>query len=360
VSGALELAYEACVRTLSRNATCTACRDACPTHAVALDGSRGSVTVALERCTGCGLCAAACPTDALTAPFDLAATMASSDGKLSCGADGLPCVGALSTEDLIALATRVKAVVLQDGPCASRDLGHPEAARRAAEAQRFLDAVGIKATVRWAPDEALPAPTGARPEAPPAPGKAPEVSAGRRRLLRMFVPTLEAAPQAMLQQPDRLDRARMQQVPARRRRLLAALPPGVEARTPEVPGPALGFLSSKVVDERACTACTICFNVCPTGALQAPRSLKELRFDASRCTRCGLCHEVCEPEALRLAPRTSVEDFLEFAPRTLARLPVTRCGECGVPYNRAEGGAGLCPRCWALEEEAMELNGGGS
>lgn len=354
---ALGLTYEACVRTLSRSATCTVCRDACPVRAVGLEGIRGSVTVALDRCTGCGLCSAACPTDAFTAPFALGEVLAGSDGQLACGQGGLPCIGALSAEDLIALATRVKVVALHDGPCASREPGHHAAAARAAEAQAFLDAVGIKATVSFAPAEVLPPAADRRPEAA-EPAKAPEVSAERRRMLRMLVPTLKQGPKEVLQQPDRLDRARMQQLPERRRRLLAALPPGVEAREATVPTATLGFVSSKQVDEHACTACTVCFSVCPTGALQAPRSLKELRFDTSRCTRCGLCHDVCEPDALRLAPETSLEDFLEFTPRVLARLPVTRCGECGLPYNRAEGSAGLCPRCWAMEEEAMDLSGG--
>ena len=360
MSAALQLAYEACVRTLSRNATCARCRDACPTAAVSLDGVRSSVVVALDRCTGCGLCAAACPTDAFTTPFDLPGALAGSDGALRCGQGGLPCVGAVSAEDLIALAVRVGAVVLHDGPCASRDTGHPAAELRAAEAQRFLAAIGSKATVRWAGDEALAAPTGRRAEAPAAgaASKEPEVSAGRRRMLRMFVPTLKEAPQVRLQQPERLDRDRMGAVPERRRRLLAALPASVEAATARLPEPALSFASSKAVSEQACTACSVCFSVCPTGALQAPRTLKELRFDASRCVKCGLCHEVCEPGAIRLAPETSVEDFLEFTPRTLARLPVSACGECGAPYNRAEGVEGLCPRCWAMQEEALELSGG--
>lgn len=70
---ALNLRYEACVKSLPVRASCTTCRDTCPTAAISFDGPRGTVQVLLADCTQCGLCAAACPTDAFDAPFGIGA-----------------------------------------------------------------------------------------------------------------------------------------------------------------------------------------------------------------------------------------------------------------------------------------------
>lgn len=355
---ALELSYEACVRSLSRAASCTKCKEACPEGAITLDGPRGTTAVHLGRCTECGLCAAACPTDAFAPPFDVAAWLDAATAEVRCGHEGLTCVGALATEDLITLAQRHRRLTVHDGRCAARSPGHAHAATRIEEANRALDALGLRARITWQPDEALEPPADRAPPPPLAAASAEEqVSVGRRRLLRMLVPPLETRPKATLQIPDRLDRAKMGQVPARRRRMLAALPASVEARTARLPADQVTFFSSKDLSAEACTACAICVSVCPTGALQAPRSLREIRFDTSRCTKCGLCHDVCEPDAITLAEEASLEQFLDFAPRRLSTIRVRPCGECGASFRPAAADGNLCPRCQDLEDEALELSG---
>jgi Pyruvate/2-oxoacid:ferredoxin oxidoreductase delta subunit len=121
----------------------------------------------------------------------------------------------------------------------------------------------------------------------------------------------------------------MQAVPARRRRMLAALPSSVEADPEKLPQEDLQFFSTKVLSAEACTACSICVAVCPTGALQAPRNMREIRFDTSRCTKCKLCDDVCEPNAITVAAESSLLDFLDFAPRMLSRLAVASCRQWG-------------------------------
>lgn len=360
----LSLRYEACVRSLSVNSSCTRCRDACPESAIRTDGERGTVRVSLSHCTGCGVCVAECPTDA----FELASPVlealerpATEEGvrRLACGEAELPCIGSVSAEDLVAMAARGETVELVDGACRARDPGHARAAARAEEAARLVEALGLPGRVRFRPDPALapPDPT-PRPleEEPEAQRQAP-ASPGRRQLLRMLVPRLDDEPAKSLEAPLRLDRSRMQQVPARRRRLLASLPSGVEARVDCLDEGAVTITSSKRLVTERCTACSICFSVCPTGALSAPRSLKEIRFDASRCTKCRLCHDVCATDAMTLAERTSLEEFVERAPRSLGRLPVTSCGECGARFVRADPAQGRCPRCAEMEDEAKDLWG---
>jgi len=355
----LNLNYESCVRSLSLKAGCEACQQACPEGAITLNGVRNTVVVHKAPCTDCGLCAAACPTDAFDAPFDLEAFLSTSGPELRCGAGGLPCIGALSTEDLIVLACRHRALEVHDSPCDSRDPGHMLAHQRVQEVLHFISDSSLRSQVQWVADEQL-APPGPAPAATPCPPPAPErVSQGRRRLIGMFVPPLKETKGAELVHPDRLDRTRMQQVPQRRRRLLAALPSSIEARSASRAQEQVSFFSTKHLCADACTACSVCVAVCPTGALQAPRSLREIRFDTSRCTKCGLCHDVCEPNAITLAPETSLADLLDFGPRMLGRLAVAPCAECGMRFRKLRPEQGLCERCEDMDREALELAGGG-
>jgi formate hydrogenlyase subunit 6/NADH:ubiquinone oxidoreductase subunit I len=79
----------------------------------------------------------------------------------------------------------------------------------------------------------------------------------------------------------------------------------------EVAADALRFASEKRWNTETCTACTVCANVCPTGALTPAALWRELRFDASRCVRCGLCHDACEPRALTLSPTVRLAALTE-------------------------------------------------
>ena len=51
-----------CVRHWNRDAACTLCVDACPTHAITL--APDGITLAQEACVQCGECVHGCPTGA--------------------------------------------------------------------------------------------------------------------------------------------------------------------------------------------------------------------------------------------------------------------------------------------------------
>ena len=51
------------------------------------------------------------------------------------------------------------------------------------------------------------------------------------------------------------------------------------------------------IEETACTGCTLCLAVCPTGAISGERK-RVHSIDAELCNRCGACRQVCPTDAV--------------------------------------------------------------
>jgi len=349
----LDLRFESCVRSLSVWTSCTRCVEACPEQAITDDGAYKSIVVDLDRCTDCGACAAACPTDAFTAPYDVDAFVDTAGARITCGGGGLPCIGAIATEDLITIVLRLGDVTLVDGACAHGP-AHNAVAARVTEANAFVAALGLTGTVTV---EAAADSEPTIPAAEPVPEAEPVLADRRRWLFGGGAPEgTSRPPRGKLEQPPKLDKDNLQYTQDRRWRLLSRLPADITPVLPALPGDALSFTSSKTFHAENCTLCTICVRICPTGALTSGRNFRELKLDPSQCVRCGLCHEVCQTDAIHLDEQVSIADFLQRAPVVIGKVKSRKCVECGMSYNAAVNVKGLCPRCSSLEQEAIELS----
>jgi len=61
-------------------------------------------------------------------------------------------------------------------------------------------------------------------------------------------------------------------------------------------------LSKEVVrNEKVCTHCGACINVCPTDALVIDAETREVQFNSNRCIACELCVAACPYRAMEVA-----------------------------------------------------------
>jgi len=116
------------------------------------------------------------------------------------------------------------------------------------------------------------------------------------------------------------------------------------------------FTSQKLLDESLCTACEMCHRICPTGALTSDMRNSKIDFDPFLCVKCHLCHDVCEPNAITLSTSYNLKEWYTPTVQNLATYLVRRCDECDGLFSSV-GGEKICRRCRLEEEEARELWG---
>lgn len=354
-----------CVRQLSTYSTCDSCVSACPTEALVRTQSVPAINQAL--CVGCGGCAGACPTEAIGVD-DFSATdfffaFAASDEQLVSCRKNVPCVAALSVDHLLSLSLLKDGLRLDTGHCDTCDIAsvcRPQFEARAEEANYLLEAMSGTAVITLEP-------VGYRD---------PEVKqeGDRRDFLRTFNLKTLAEGKAKFEREvetatdelthHQLDAAAIAQLrsktlPDKRKLLFMALKRLEKpAQYHVVEGDALTLASQKIMNGDRCTACQMCYRVCPTGALTSDMKNAKIDFDAMMCVRCHLCHDVCEPDALTLSPSFNMKELFEPTQQRLVTFRVLSCDECGNPFTSLHGER-VCPRCRIEEEEARELWGMG-
>lgn len=98
-------------------------------------------------------------------------------------------------------------------------------------------------------------------------------------------------------------------------------------------------LLPSVVVTGSCTACDVCAQICPAGALALTG--EDLVFDPERCVECGECVTMCPENVLALNPRRPGRGV-----RVLAHVPKQQCMKCGRPLGPHE--RGVCHNCSTL------------
>lgn len=346
-----------CVRVSAKASTCTKCEEICPINAITYHDNIPQVN---DACIDCGGCVGVCPSEAIALKdFDtldfIFNHIESDDNLISCKKN-IPCLATLSVENLISLALLTEETVLDLGHCASCDIAIPlasEIEKNIQECNSFLAHIDSDKRIQAA-HIAYQEPN--REEEEP----------NRRDFLKNF--SLKGAVKSKVEfekaiqeeQPFGVSikdsaNIREKSIPNKRKLLFMALkrvdkPEKYQTFMHEE----ISFTSQKHIND-SCDNCSLCYRVCPTGALQSNKRQTKIDFDSLMCIKCALCHDVCETDAITLTPYNT-QTIFEPKVEELINFKVIRCDEC-ANYFTYFGGEKMCPRCKIEEEEAKSLWG---
>ncbi len=326
-----------CSRARHQRSTCTLCADICPTGAITW---ASPLRVAADRCTGCGACAAVCPSGAFeTEPAVKARKQPAAAGRpqpaltLACGRDTtptgdedmvrIPCIGRLDEALLLEAVTTgpYETVVIRANVCSTcpSKTAHAAAEQTVRRSDALLAAFGLEGRLNL--EGSAPSRSAGAPAPSPA---APPGGVSRRQLLSALLGGLAAplgpaaaTPGGGYVQIDGAEEPPKEQLPvrlpARRRRLLAALNSLATHRpTPAGDAGAAKALWAQFSLTEACTGCQMCAYFCPTGALQKIEhdGRTGLAFKLAECTNCRLCLDVCFWDAVILSEEIDLDKVL--------------------------------------------------
>ncbi len=360
----LSLNSAACVRSVSKFSECRLCETICPVDAIKT-APESLPAINLFSCVGCGGCSGICPTEALELDnfnvteffFEFASE---SDALISCQKN-VPCMAALHVEHLLALALLKGGLTLDMGHCNDCSIAftcktHIE--QNAHEANYVLEAMQSRAVVTMKEvayeDETI------------------KTERSRRDFFQTF--TLKKAYQAKHDWDRHVEMAtdeyiahsvddiniasvRHKKLTNKRKLLFMALKRTQKPETHHIiDANALTFTSQKLLDASLCTACQMCYRICPSGALSSDMKHSKIDFDPFLCVRCHLCHDVCESDAITVSPSYNMKEFFESSVQNLIAFDVKQCHECGLAFSSLHGET-ICRRCQIEEDEAKALWG---
>ncbi|MCD6173685.1 MAG: 4Fe-4S binding protein [Sulfurimonas sp.] len=358
----IKLKASSCVRSLSVESRCDKCEVVCPTDAIVIGGNP-LPSINFSLCVGCGACGGVCPTEAFSLDgfsateffFDF---LEDKDNLISCRKN-VPCISALSVEHLISLAILKKKLVFDMAycdACAIASTCHKQILANYEEAIYLLEAMENKAEIKlenigYEKKEeqtdrrdflsAINLTTLAKTKK----SFENEVKKASNELTKH---TLEKTDIALL---------RKKTLPEKRKLFFSAVKRvDKPSQFHIVEADELSFTSQKLMNTETCTACQMCYRVCPTGALTSDIKNSKIDFDPFLCVKCNICHDVCGPNAITLSSSYNVKEFFEPEVQSLISFNVRRCDECNMIFSTNTTDK-LCYRCKAEDEEARELWG---
>jgi len=359
----LKLNAGLCVRSLSVDSECNKCEVVCPTNAIVV-GENPLPAINFATCVSCGACGAVCPTEALSldefSPTNFFFDFIESEENLISCRKNVPCISALSVEHLISLATLKKEIIFDMGYCEGCEIAstcHKQIVENYEEASYILEAMENDAVIKLEDIRY---------------DSENEDTTDRREFLnnlnlqsvakvkKNFEDEVQKASDELVEhslQKTDIALLRKKTIPNKRKILFTALKRVEKPSTFHIiDASEITFTSQKIMNEEACTACQMCYRVCPTGALTSDLKNSKIDFDPFLCIKCHICHDVCEPDAITLSSSYNMKEFFEPEAVNLISFRVRRCDECGSVFS-SNSDDKLCYRCKIEEEEAKALWG---
>ena len=361
----LTLDISKCVHTSNKFAICDKCVTVCPVETIKID--EGVISFVPSECVGCGGCDAVCPTAAYELddfkPINYVFNFLENDLDVITCKNELPCIAALSVEELLSMALISPQSITADiGACkecpiAAKNL--PIIQERVEEVNFLLEAMEQNSAIALKEldieEETAQTDTLSRRKLLSKDGLKKAVSI-KQQFENEVASTDTTLKTHEVTNAD-IVKIKQKNLPDRRSLLLMAMK---RAEVPEtfhtISIEDISFISQKDLDESSCTNCQMCYRICPTGALSSDGRGSVINFNPLACVQCHSCHDVCEPDSLTLRKTFALSNFFEPKVETLVRFDIKRCDECGN-YFAYQGGEMLCRRCQIEEDEARELWG---
>ncbi len=336
--------YFKCLRSEFAKSECSICIDLCPEEAMVFD--RAKLTLDTSRCTACAACMGSCPTEALISEaFDpnrfVIEFSKEKNRKISCK-ENVPCIAALSSEHLIAMALRKDSEIVCDlAHCKECSLNGGNRVLETIEkiieeAERFLQISGSTKRIECQRELLDDAP-----------------KAARRGLLKRVANIVGD----MNEDDTMAELASLggEKQPLRRILLKNSLKLEAQNLSQETAvGADFSFVVNKRIDESTCTNCQECAMFCPTEALTILQDNTGIVFQMGKCIACSICNEVCKPGSIL---NDGAFDPVEFAfdrMELLVKHKLEICEECKVAFAY-RGGEKVCDRCRDFKENFSDL-----
>ncbi|MFT5835321.1 MAG: energy-converting hydrogenase A subunit P [Sulfurimonas sp.] len=343
-----------CVHSLDKESKCNKCEVICPTDAIRATGKPLPV-INTESCIGCGACDAICPNEALYLddfkPKDFLVEFVDDKSSLISCHKNVPCIASLSVEYIVSLAIFKKEIILDIGYCDDCSIAHKcktQILKNYEEATYLLSAMENKSDIRldnicFEGDETQENQESNRRDffnsitlgnvAKVNNYLEKEVKKATNELVEH---TLEKEDIALLKKKV---------IPQKRKILFTAIK-RVErpSQFHVVDANEVSFTSQKLLNEENCTACQMCYRLCPTGALTSDIMNSKIDFDPFLCVKCSICHDVCEPDAITLSSSYNIKEFFEPIVQNLISFNVSRCDECNMIFSTSKEEK-VCSRC---------------
>ncbi len=356
----VKLNFTDCTHMYFKDSSCISCIDVCPIENT-FKKEDYKIILNDENCVGCGACFSICPTGAFEFPnFSVSELInkleKNSENIISCKLN-IPCLATLSSQELISLALKLEKDILLDvahcKDCQIGELKDKYISKNIEEANYFLENLRVNHKIK---EEDLNI------------SKSEEIKEKEDR--RGFLKKLgklslgltfwSIAPSLPIEEENKTEDKPIKDIvaekvlPEKRKLLLETLKSKeLDLKDKNVKVDKISFTSDKWIDFQKCTNCSICYNVCPTGALKGIDNRTKILFEPSLCVKCRVCHEVCPEECLHLEKELNLEYFL-YGEKILAEHVMIQCAECLIPFSY-KGDTTICPRCQQLEDEIKEM-----